>query len=234
MGGGGGLGNVHFATPSRQAPKTATVGKPGEEKTIVLDLKLIADVGVIGYPNVGKSTLLSVVSAARPKTADYPFTTLEPVLGEVKVGKRYFIIAEIPGLIRGAHQGKGLGYDFLRHTERTKILLHLLDGSSASITGDLDNINMELALYKQSLSQRSQIIAINKIDLPEVKARIPEIRDIFSSAGVPVYFISSITGEGVMELMSAVADSLDRISMNVAEREEPVAVFRPKPKRRRG
>jgi len=233
-GGGGGMGNVHFATPSRQAPKMATGGEPGEERTLVLDLKLIADVGIVGYPNVGKSTLLSAVSAARPKTADYPFTTLEPVLGEVKVGKRYFIVAEIPGLIRGAHLGRGLGYDFLRHAERTKVLLHLLDGSSASINEDLSSTNTELALYKQSLLQRPQIVAINKIDLPEVQARITKIKEMFSPTGVHVYFISCKTGQGVSELMSAVADSLERVSTSKAEQEEPMAVFRPKPKSRRG
>lgn len=233
-GGRGGLGNVHFASSTNQTPRKATSGGIGKELRVVLDLKLIADAGIIGYPNVGKSTLLAVVSAAKPKAAEYPFTTLEPVFGRVQVGNKTFILAEIPGLIEGAHLGKGLGHDFLRHAERTKVLLHLLDGNSANLTGDIDTLNKELALYKPALAQKPQIVAVNKVDLPEVQARLLGIKDVFKSRGVRVYFISGITRQGVDELMSAIADILDRVGEPELEAETPPMVFRPKPKTRQG
>ena len=229
-GGRGGLGNVHFATSTNQAPRTATNGMSGEELCLAIDLKLIADVGIIGYPNAGKSTLLSAVSAAKPKVADYPFTTLKPVLGEVEVGWMAFILAEIPGLIRGAHLGKGLGHDFLRHAERTRVLLHLLDGSSLTLIDDLNSLNEELALYEPGLVQKPRLIAVNKVDLPEVQARLPEIRDTFSSLGIEVRFVSGVTGAGVPELMLAIADMLASLDEMKTGSETPPAVFRPKPK----
>lgn len=231
-GGKGGLGNVHFASATNQAPRKASKGRPGEELHIVLDLKLIADIGIIGYPNVGKSTLLAAVSAAKPKVADYPFTTLEPVLGEVKTGNKTFILAEIPGLIEGAHSGKGLGHDFLRHAERTKVLLHLLDGKSANLIYDMKKLNEELTLYKPALAQKPQIVAVNKVDLPEVQSRLLELKNLFKSSGVRAHFISGITRQGVPELMSAIAEMLD--SVREDETETPPVVFRPKPKTRRG
>ena len=230
-GGRGGLGNVHFATATNQAPRESTSGGFGETVSLMLDLKLIADVGIIGYPNVGKSTLLTAVSAAEPKIADYPFTTLEAVLGEVKVGKKYFVLAEIPGLIEGAHLGRGLGHDFLRHAERTRILVQLLDGNSSNLMEDMNNLNTELALYKHELIEKLQIVAVSKIDLPEVRARIPEIKGLFKSTGVEIHFISSATGEGVPELMAVIAEKLGEIGEYRTE-EAPPVVFRPKPRER--
>ena len=233
-GGKGGLGNVHFATATNQAPRIATKGEPGEERCLVLDLKLIADVGIIGYPNVGKSTFLATMSRAKPKIADYPFTTREPVLGVVEVKMRTFVLAEIPGLVQGAHLGKGLGHDFLRHVQRTKMLLHLLDGGSLTIIDDMNNLNTELALYKPSLARKPQLVAVNKVDLPQVQARLPEIRQLFNSLGVEVFFISAVTKQGVPELVSAVAEMVVRVSKEEAVSEMPSVVFRPKPKVRRG
>ena len=232
-GGRGGLGNVHFATSTNQAPRKATKGVVGEEKKLYLDLRLIADVGIIGCPNAGKSTLLAAVSAAKPRIADYKFTTLEPVLGRVETGDKTFILAEIPGLIEGAHLGKGLGYDFLRHAERTKVLLHLLDGSSPTIIEDWGKLNEELFLYRADLMTRPQIIAVNKIDLLEVKGRISDIRTLFKSGVGRVHFISALTGQGVSELMTEVIQVLDKHGEEKKELGEAIKVFRPKPKSRR-
>jgi GTP-binding protein len=229
-GGRGGLGNVHFATSRNQAPRTATGGQPGEEHHLILDLRLIADVGIIGYPNVGKSTLLAALSRARPKIADYPFTTIEPALGVVEVGMKTFVLAEIPGLVDGAHLGKGLGHEFLRHAERTKILLHLIDGTSSNAVDNMNKLNGELALYKPEMVQKPQLVAVNKIDLPEVQARMPEIRRLFNSMGINVFFISAITGLGLSELTSETMAMLERIVDSQGGPEVPVAVFRPKPK----
>ncbi|MBM3141706.1 MAG: GTPase ObgE [Chloroflexi bacterium] len=233
-GGSGGLGNVHFATSRNQAPKIATKGEPGGEHRIVLDLKLIADVGIIGYPNVGKSTLLAAVSKARPKIADYPFTTREPALGVVEVGMKAFVLAEIPGLVDGAHLGRGLGHEFLRHAERTRVLLHVLDGRSPSIIDDMNNLNRELALYKPEMAQKPQVVVVNKVDLPEVQARLLEIRQLFSSLGIKAFFISAITKQGVSELISEIAKILEEVQEKGTGSEVPMAVFRPKPKVRRG
>ena len=233
-GGSGGLGNVHFATSTNQAPKTATEGKPGEEYRIVLDLKLIADVGIIGYPNVGKSTLLAAVSKAKPKIADYPFTTLEPALGVVEVGMKIFVLAEVPGLVDGAHLGRGLGHEFLRHAERTKVLLHVLDGRSQSIIDDMSNLNRELALYKPEMAKKPQVVVVNKIDLPEVQARLPDIGQHFDTLGIKAFFISAITKQGLSELMSEVVKVLEEVQARFTDSEEPMAIFRPKPKVRRG
>jgi GTP-binding protein len=233
-GGRGGLGNVHFATSTNQAPRKATRGGTGEEIRINLDLKIIADVGIIGYPNAGKSTLLAAVSAAKPKIADYPFTTLEPVLGEVWSGAKKFVVAEIPGLIEGAHLGKGLGYDFLRHAERTRVLVHLLDGSSGTVIDDWGMLNKELEMYKPELAQKPQIVAVNKVDIAEVQARLPEIKKLFKSRGLDVHFISGLTGQGLTELVSEIAAMLDKVSRSNAGPETPLMVFRPKPIEKRG
>lgn len=231
-GGRGGLGNVHFANSRIQAPKIATKGEPGEERHLIIELRLIADVGIIGYPNVGKSTFLSAVSQARPKVADYPFTTIKPALGVVEVGERTFVVAEIPGLIDGAHLGKGLGHDFLRHAERTRVLIHLLDGSAGSILDNMDKLNQELAWYKPELAQKPQVVAVNKIDLPQVQQRLPEIKREFSARDIKVFFISAMAGEGISELMAAVAELL-QVGEKEAMEEAPLQVFRPKPKDRR-
>lgn len=201
-GGKGGFGNTHFASSTNQAPQVAQEGGEGEENSIILELKLIADVGLIGYPNVGKSSLLAAVSAAKPKIAGYPFTTLEPVLGVAEVGERSFVLAEIPGLIDGAHLGRGLGHDFLRHIIRTRMLIHLVDGGSPSPVEDMIRVNNELSLFDSALVQKPQLAAVNKIDLPEVRARLAEIRDGFSVVGTKVFFVSAATGEGIPELMA--------------------------------
>jgi len=231
-GGRGGFGNARFATPTNQAPRIAQKGEPGEEARLILDLKLIADVGIIGYPSVGKSTLLASASAARPKIADYPFTTQEPVLGVVEVGNQSFVLAEIPGLIDGAHRGLGLGRDFLRHAERTKVLIHLLDGTSQSPLADLKNVNNELALFNPILAAKPQIVAVNKIDLPEVESRIPELQRELSQVEAPLFFISAATTKGVPQLMAKVAEMLGSIE-GEPTMEAAVAVFRPQPRRER-
>ncbi len=231
-GGRGGLGNTHFTSSTNQAPRIAQKGWAGEEKSLILELKLIADVGIIGYPNVGKSSLLAAASAAKPKIASYPFTTLEPALGVVETSQWSFIVAEIPGLIAGAHLGRGLGHDFLRHVVRTKALLHLIDGSSASLVEDMIQVNNELSLFDSALAQKPQLVAVNKIDLPQVRARLAEIEDAFSSAGIKVHFISATTGEGVSELMAKAFEVLGQVTAEKeASKKVPVKVFRPKPRR---
>jgi len=229
-GGEGGLGNIHFASSTNQAPQIAQKGEVGEENSIVLELRLIADVGIIGYPNVGKSTLLAAVSAAKPKIASYPFTTREPILGVVEVGLENLVLAEIPGLIDGAHLGRGLGHDFLRHIVRTKILIHLIDGESASPVEDMVRVNAELSLFDSALAQKPQLVAVNKIDLPSVRVRLAEIKEAFASVGT-VFFISAATGEGVTELMAETAKLLKQgTTARGAGRGVPKKVFRPRPR----
>jgi GTP-binding protein len=227
-GGRGGWGNARFATSTNQAPQNAEEGTEGEEYTLLLELKLIADIGVIGYPNVGKSTLLAAVSAAKPKIASYPFTTLEPVLGLVEVGTRSFVLAEIPGLIEGAHLGKGLGHDFLRHIVRTRGLIHLLDGSSATPAEDLVKVNTELSLFDSALAKKPQLVAVNKLDLPQVEARRDAIKQSFKAIGTDVFFVSAVSGQGIPELMAAAEKMLQ-----TAPGPEPAKrkkIFRPQPK----
>ncbi len=197
-GGEGGKGNAFFKSATNQAPRTATKGVSGEEKHLKLELKLLADVGIIGYPNSGKSTLISKVSSARPKIADYPFTTIAPNLGVVKLGEeRSFVIADIPGIIEGASEGKGLGYQFLKHIERTKILLHLVDLSVPNPLEKYYNIRKEIARYSKTLYEKPEVIAGNKIDIPESKKNIDVFKETFSE----VYFISAMTGRGINPLM---------------------------------
>ena len=229
-GGKGGWGNIHYATSTNQAPYIAQRGEAGEENTVSLEMRLIADLGIIGYPNVGKSTLLSSASAAKPKIADYPFTTVEPVLGIVEVGYDRFTMAEVPGLIEGAHLGKGLGHTFLQHILRTKILIHLISGTSESPVDDLINVNQELALYDPMLSQKVQIVALNKIDLPEVQDRLSLIKQEFNRAGIKARFISAVTGEGVPDLMAEAFKTLKRVAAEESGREITVKVFRPGPR----
>ena len=230
-GGRGGKGNTHFATSTNQAPQIAQQGEAGGELELILELKLIADVGLIGYPNVGKSTLLSAVSAAKPKIASYPFTTREPALGVVEVGPRGFILAEIPGLIEDAHLGRGLGHDFLRHIERTRVLIHLVDGSSETPAADMAQVNTELSLFNPALGKKPQLVAVNKIDLPQVRSRMAEIGSTFSAVGTSTLFISAATGEGVDELMAETLKMLDEAALE-REAGEKVSekVFRPLPR----
>jgi len=227
-GGKGGKGNTHFVSSINQAPRIAQSGEAGEEKSISLEMRLIADVGILGYPNVGKSTLLAGASAAEPKIASYPFTTREPVLGVVEVGQKIAVLAEIPGLVDGAHLGRGLGHDFLRHIGRTKILIHLIDGSSASPVEDMVKVNAELELYDSSLASKQQIVAVNKIDLPQVQARLDEIRDAFGSVGTSPLFISAATGEGVTHLMIETVNMLSQVGET--DKRVPRKVFRPQPR----
>jgi GTP-binding protein len=227
-GGKGGFGNARFATSTNQAPQIAEKGEVGEENSIILELKLIADVGLIGYPNVGKSTLLAAVSAAKPKIASYPFTTREPVLGVVDVGQQSFVLAEIPGLIDGAHLGKGLGHDFLRHIVRTRVLIHLIDGSSSSPAEDMAQVNTELSLFDSALAKKPQLVVVNKIDLPQVKARLDELKDSFAAIGTRAFFVSAATGDGVPELMAETMKILQSAPKPEAGKRKKV--FRPQPR----
>ncbi len=209
-GGRGGKGNIHFANSIRQAPNFARAGEPGEVLDIVLELKLLADVGLIGFPNVGKSTLLSVISAARPKIADYPFTTIEPNLGVVVVDDFSFVVADIPGLIEGASEGLGLGHDFLRHIERTRLLLHVIDASGKEDRQpleDFDRINRELENFNAELASRPQIVALNKIDETDPD-QLDHLIAYFSELGLPVFPICAPIGEGVDSLVKKVAEQV--------------------------
>ena len=222
-GGRGGRGNEAFKTATRQAPRFAERGEPGEERGLSLELKLIADVGIVGKPNAGKSTLLASVSAAKPKIADYPFTTLSPNLGVVETDDRAFVMADIPGLIEGAHEGAGLGIQFLRHVERTRLLVHLLDGASPDPAADYEAINLELALYSEKLTAKPQIVVLNKMDLPDAQARFETLRAELRVE--PLCAISAVTREGVRELLRTIADRLSELP----EEEVPseLFVFRP-------
>jgi GTP-binding protein len=211
-GGRGGQGNARFATSTNKAPKFAQPGEPGEELVIKLELKLMADVGLLGFPSVGKSSFITKVSAARPKIADYPFTTLKPHLGVVHYKNyRTFVMADIPGIIEGAHDGAGLGHRFLRHVERTRILLHLLDPCrthDSNPLNDYETLNRELALFNPELSEKPQIIVINKIDLPDVQALLPEILPYFEKLGLKVFPVSAATGEGIPPLLDEIAGKI--------------------------
>ena len=214
-GGKGGWGNSHFATPTRRAPRFHYTGRPGGEKELQLELKLIADVGLVGFPNAGKSTLISVISAAKPKIADYPFTTLEPNLGVVDLGDfKTFVVADIPGLIEGASEGAGLGDRFLRHVERTKLILHLIDVSSISGRNpveDYEIINRELANYNQDLAERPQIVVATKLDALDEPERLENLRERAKKDGKEFLEISAVTNQGTQELIFAVARRLEEI-----------------------
>ena len=216
-GGVGGWGNKRFATPERRAPRIAQRGQAGKEKRLVLDLKLLADVGLVGRPNAGKSTLLRTISHARPAVAQYPFTTLEPVLGVVERGVERFIVAEVPGLIGGAHQGAGLGLTFLRHIERTSVILHLLDGSRLDLLGDMEVVNRELRQYSEELAGRQQIVAVNKVDLVEVRERRVELERAFAARGIQPRFVSGATGEGLDDLIVGLVGILRERAAQISE-----------------
>lgn len=210
-GGRGGRGNQHFATSSNQAPRMAEKGEPGEEHWLLLELRMIADVGIVGVPNAGKSTLLSVISNARPKIADYPFTTLEPNLGVVFYDDQDLVVADIPGLVEGAHLGVGLGHSFLRHVQRTRLLVHLLNGANEDPLADYNQINQELALYDEDLGERPQIVVFNKMDLPEAQDKWPDVEAALLARGVEPLAISGATHQNVdtvVQRMFAVFDAL--------------------------
>ena len=226
-GGRGGRGNAAFKSSINQAPRLAERGEPGEERWLRLELKLIADVGIVGVPNAGKSTLLSVVSRAKPKIADYPFTTLAPNLGVVVVDHKDFVMADIPGLIEGAHTGSGLGHRFLRHIERTRMVIHLLNGLSPDPLGDFEAINSELELFNPALADKPQIVVFNKMDLPDAQVRWPEVRGALIALGVQEPLaISAITGENVQALLHRVIGALDELPKPTPVAAQPV-VFRP-------
>lgn len=226
-GGRGGRGNAAFATPTNQAPRIAERGEPGQERWLRLELKLIADVGIVGKPNAGKSTLLAAVTAAKPKIADYPFTTLEPNLGVAVVDGQDVVLADIPGLIEGAHLGAGLGHAFLRHVERTRALIHLLDGASLEDpVKDWEDINAELALFNAELGAKPQVVALNKIDLPQAREAWPRVREALRQRGVEPLAISAATGEGVRELLRRAVEVLRQVPKKPPEAAREV-VFRP-------
>jgi len=214
-GGRGGLGNMNFATPTLQAPRFAQPGTEGEEKRVRLELRLLADVGLVGFPNAGKSTLVSRLSRARPKIADYPFTTLQPHLGVVQYKDgRSFVLSDLPGLIEGAHRGAGLGHRFLKHMARCRTIIHLIDASQdRDLVADFDAINRELELFDPSLGRKSQVVAANKIDLPEARARGEELRKKLKRRKIDVHLVSGATGEGLDELVDATVQALDSAPM---------------------
>ena len=217
-GGRGGQGNTRFRTATRQAPDFATPGREGESKLLRLELKLLADIGLVGFPNVGKSTLISRISNARPKIADYPFTTLVPNLGLVSWRDfKSFVVADLPGLIEGAHHGRGLGHQFLRHLERTRAIVHLLEVSATgeddtrSPLGDYEAIRSELEQFNPELAQRPEIVVLNKLDLPHVREAEPALRDELEQRSLSFFAISAVTGEGIGPLVDAMGEMLDSL-----------------------
>jgi GTP-binding protein len=217
-GGRGGRGNVAFKTARNNAPRIAENGEEGEERWLELELKLVADVGIIGVPNAGKSTLLSVVSAAKPKIADYPFTTVEPNLGVAEVGYRQIVLADVPGLMEGAHEGVGLGISFLRHIERTRVLVHLVSGDSPDPIGDFEAINQELRLFKPGLLDKPQLVVLNKMDLPTSQEVWPDFQKQIEATGRPLMNISAITGQNVQDLLYRLLQMLDDLPQETEER----------------
>ncbi len=228
-GGRGGKGNTFFKTATNQAPRHAQPGEPGEEQWLYLELKLLADVGLVGFPNAGKSTLISSISAAKPKIADYPFTTLSPVLGVVKPeGRRSFVVADIPGLIENAHKGAGLGFEFLRHVERTSILLHMVD-VSGMVPGDpvenFQKINKELELYSEALLKKSMAVAATKIDAADPE-KVEELTTYCREQGYAFFPISAVTGAGLPSLLNFLADKVEE-ERDAREREHKVRTQEP-------
>ena len=227
-GGRGGRGNQHFATSRNQAPRTAEKGEPAEEKRLKLELKLIADIGLIGVPNAGKSTLLSVLTNARPKIAPYPFTTLEPNLGVANIDDdTTLVLADIPGLIEGASHGAGLGHEFLRHIQRTRVLIHLLDGLSEDPIADYSQTNSELSLFDPNLAKKPQLVALNKIDQPEVQERLKDIQKKFKKQKVELMTISGLARTNTRDLLIKAYQKLAE-TPPLEEVEPPMPVYRPK------
>jgi GTPase len=227
-GGRGGRGNQHFATSRNQVPRTAEKGEPYEEKRLKLELKLIADIGLIGVPNAGKSTLLSVLTNAKPKIAAYPFTTLEPNLGVAEIDvNTTVVVADIPGLIEGAAEGAGLGHDFLRHVQRTRVLIHILDGLSDDPVADYSQINSELSLFDPNLGKKPQIVALNKIDQPEVQERLANIQKKFKKLKVEFMTISALARTNTRDLLINAHQKLADTPL-LEEFEAPMPVYKPK------
>ncbi len=228
-GGRGGRGNQHFATARHQVPRTGEKGEPAEEKRLRFELKLIADIGLVGVPNAGKSTLLSVLTNARPKIAPYPFTTLEPNLGVAQIDDATTVVlADIPGLIEGASQGAGLGFEFLRHVQRTRVLIHLLDGLSEDPVADFSQINTEMSLFDPNIAEKPQIVAVNKIDQPEVLERLPKLKRDLKKRGVSeILTVSALARANVRELLLAAAERLSETPA-IDDSEAPMPVYKPK------
>ncbi|MCE2465445.1 MAG: GTPase ObgE [Dehalococcoidia bacterium] len=233
QGGEGGQGNARFATATRQEPVLAERGAAGEKHFLSLELKLLADVGLVGKPNAGKSTLLSVCSAAKPKIAPYPFTTLDPVLGVVQTRDRSYVVMEVPGLIEGAHTGAGLGHEFLRHAERSRLLLHLVDGTSEDPLADVQQLNQELSAFDADLGSKPQVLVVTKMDIPEAKEGMSRVKGALEPLDCPVFFISAASGEGVDTLLSNTLGMLDAIpkDMDVSESAE-IPLASPRSRRR--
>jgi GTPase len=225
-GGRGGKGNQHYATSRNQAPRMGEKGEPSVERNLRLELKLIADIGIVGVPNAGKSSFLASVTNAHPKIADYPFTTLEPNLGVVEMDlDTHLVMADIPGLIEGAHEGAGLGFDFLRHVQRTRVLIHLLDGMAEDPLSDFAQINSEMALFDPTLAKKPQVVALNKIDLPDVQARWPGIKAALEKRGYKPLAISAMAGTNVRDLLWKAAEALKNAPE--PEKVEEMPVYRP-------
>ncbi|MDE0183401.1 MAG: GTPase ObgE [Caldilineaceae bacterium] len=219
-GGRGGRGNAAFKSGRNRAPRLAENGEVGEARWLALELKIVADAGIVGVPNAGKSTLLSVISQARPKIAEYPFTTVVPSLGVADVNHVQIVFADIPGLLEGAHDGVGLGLDFLRHVERSRVLVHLLNGASPDPLGDFEVINQEMTLFNPALAERPQLVVLNKIDLAEARAIWPQLQEKLAERGHELHAISAVTGENVQQLLYQVKTLLD--ALPAADRTETV------------
>jgi GTP-binding protein len=228
-GGRGGRGNAAFATSTNQAPRISERGEPGEERQLEFELKLIADVGLLGMPNAGKSTLLAAISAAKPKIASYPFTTLQPNLGVVTLNYRTsFVAADLPGLIEGASRGAGLGHEFLRHVERTRLLVHLLDGMASDPLESYDTINRELGAFSERLAAKPQIVVLNKMDLPDVREIWPLLQELLAERDIEVHAISAATGEGVRDLLWEISRQLAELPVEIPTEQETLeAAARP-------
>ncbi|MDE0196753.1 MAG: GTPase ObgE, partial [Caldilineaceae bacterium] len=218
-GGRGGRGNAAFKSGRNRAPRLSENGEVGEARWLELELKIVADAGIVGVPNAGKSTLLSVISQATPKIADYPFTTIVPNLGVAEVGHVQIVFADIPGLLEGAHDGVGLGLEFLRHVERSRVLVHLLDGASPDPAGDYEVINQEMMLFNPMLAKRPQMIVLNKIDLPQAREILPRLQEALAATDSPFFAISAVTGENVQQLLYEVKAQLDRLPATIPTEE---------------
>lgn len=220
QGGHGGRGNIHFVTPTRRAPAFAELGEPAEERWIELEMKLLADAALVGMPSVGKSSLIARISAARPKIADYPFTTLVPNLGVVKAGERSFVVADVPGLIEGAHEGKGLGHEFLRHIERSALIIHVVDLTGSyeqrDAISDYEIINRELELHATELAERPRVVVGNKVDVIGVEEADARLRERAEADGAPYFAVSAVTGEGIDAMVRWVAEQVHQIRTTAA------------------
>lgn len=229
-GGRGGRGNARFANSRQQTPRVAEKGEPGEERWVVLELRLIADVGIVGVPNAGKSTLLAAVTNAKPKIANYPFTTLAPNLGVADLPEGdSLVLADIPGLIEGAHEGVGLGFAFLRHIQRTRVLIHLLDGLAADPIADFTQINNEMALFDERLTRLPQIVAFNKMDIPEAEARWPEIQEALAERGIEAMAISAVAQRGLRQLLYRAQQLSNEVVTDEIDEPAELPVYRPEP-----